>query len=89
MIMLGSSTNAELIPTTLERSSGKQNKSLQEVGFTKPIIIQQILDSDITPSKEEYNRLKDLDDTQNVSKTSSNIAKGSTSAAEILNRQFL
>ena len=84
--MLGSSKNAELLPTTPERSSGKHNKPIQEVGFTKPLTIQQILDSDITPSKEEYNRLKDLDDTQNVSKTSSSVAKGYTSAAEILNR---
>ena len=84
--MSGSKKNAKHDPTTLERTSKKQNKSNSELEFTKPITIQQILDSDITPSKEEYNRLKDLDDKQNVSKTSNSIAKGYTSAAEFLNR---
>ena len=84
--MSDSKQNAKHDPTNLERPSKKQNKSISELEFTKPITIQQILDSDITPSKEEYNRLKDLDDTQNVSKTSSSIAKGYTSAAEFLNR---
>ena len=84
--MSDSKQNAKHDPANLERPSKKQNKSISELEFTKPITIQQILDSDITPSKEEYNRLKDLDDKQNVSKTSSSIAKGYTSAAEFLNR---
>ena len=45
-----------------------------------------ILEKDITPPKEEYNELKDLDETQNVSRLAKTYANTYVDAAENLNR---
>ena len=85
--ILGSKNKSDNISTTLERGSNIQRKSSIAVGFTKPTItIEQFLHSDVTPTKEEYNHLKNLDETQNVSKNSTKIANGYIAAAESLNR---
>ena len=83
----GSKNKAENNSTTLERGTNIQRKSSIAVGFTKPTFsIEQFLHSEVTPTKEEYNHLKNLDETQNVSKNSTKIANGYISAAESLNR---
>ena len=83
----GSKNKADNISTTLERSNNIQRKSSIAAGFTKPTInIEQFLHSEVTPTKEEYNHLKNLDETQNVSRNSTKIANAHIAAAESLNR---
>ena len=87
---LGSKKRNDYTKATNERSSKMQKRCNLTTDFTKPAIsIQQFIDFEVTPSKEEYNRLKDLDHSQNVSKFSTNIGREFNSAAESLNRQLL
>ena len=58
----------------------------KNVEFPKPIAMNLILEKDITPPKEEYNELKDLDETQNVSRLAKTYANTYVDAAENLNR---
>ena len=60
--------------------------SKKSLEFPRPITVKNLLEKDITPSKEEYNELKDLDKAKNVDKQSTIIAKKYVDAAESLNR---
>ena len=76
------------ISVNLNRKS-QMRKSSKMLEFAMPITIERILEMDITPSKEEYNLLKDLDQTQNVLKLSTSIATCYIEGAESLNRYTL
>ena len=80
-----SNTDIQTIAGKINRKSQKR-KSSKGFEFTRPIAIERILKMDIPPSKEEYNRLKDLDQTQNVSKFATSIANCYVEGAESLNR---
>ena len=54
--------------------------------LSRHITIKKLLEKNVTPSKEEYNELKDLDKAQNVDKQCVSIAKKYVDAAESLNR---
>ena len=85
--ILGSKKNVGQNMVTYERESKIQKRSNLDCETTKPAIaIQQLLDSNVTPSREEYNHLKDLEHSQNAGKLSANIGMQYILAAESLNR---
>ena len=85
--ILGSKKNVGQTLVTNERESKIQKRSNLDCETTKPTIaIQQLLDSNVTPSREEYNHLKDLEHSQNAGKLSANIGMQYILAAESLNR---
>ena len=85
--ILGSNKNIGQTLVTNERENKTQKRSDLDCGTTKPTIaIQQLFDSNVTPSREEYNHLKDLEHSQNAGKLSANIGMQYILAAESLNR---
>ena len=72
---LPGSTDVTIPSQLLEEPSVRDSKPVNQDPTRRPLTFKQILETDITPQKEEYLQLKELDMRMHVLRFSNSIAK--------------